>query len=43
MADLGERIARWQVGGKAAMLRRLARIYLKRERPGHSFQRRHLA
>src|SRR5580693_5915760 len=48
MADLGEQIARWQMGDKAALiemlpavydeLRRLARIYLSRERPGHSLQ-----
>lgn len=48
MADLGEQIARWQTGDKAALdemlpavydeLRRLARIYLSRERPGHSLQ-----
>jgi RNA polymerase sigma-70 factor (ECF subfamily) len=47
MADLGERIARWQTGDKAALDEmlpavydelRLARIYLSRERPGHSLQ-----
>ena len=49
MAGLGEQIAQWQVGDKASLdemlpevddeLRRLARIYLSRERPGHSLQR----
>jgi hypothetical protein len=46
MANLGEQIARWQTGDKAALmlpavcdeLRRLARIYLSRVRPGHSLQ-----
>jgi RNA polymerase sigma factor (TIGR02999 family) len=48
MPDLSERIAGWQVGDKASLdemlpavydeLRRLARIYLSRERPGHSLQ-----
>ena len=48
MAGLGAQIAQWQVGDKASLdemlpavddeLRRLARIYLSRERPGHSLQ-----
>jgi RNA polymerase sigma-70 factor (ECF subfamily) len=53
MADLGDRIARWQAGDKASVggilpavydeLRRLARIYLGRERLGHSLRRTELA
>jgi RNA polymerase sigma factor (TIGR02999 family) len=48
MPDVTEQLARWQAGDKAALdemlpvvydeLRRLARIYLSRERPDHSLQ-----